>query len=222
MRMTKTQFIPALGYRSLTPAYDYIVRVATRERAWRRRLFDQLALENGQSLLDVGCGTGTFAILCKQQRPGARVVGMDPDPEVLAIAQRKAVRAGVEVDWRLGYAQDASRDAGAFDKAVSTLMFHQLDCEDKRLGLEAMLAAVRTGGEIHIADYCRQPDTLMRGLFRIVQTLDGYQTTQPNADGVIEGLLASRAGVPVHPMAVVRTPTGAISLFRLPKHSVMS
>ena len=57
----------------------------------------------------------------------------------------------------------------------------------------------------------------MRKLSRIIQTLDGWDTTQPNADGVIERVLADQARVPVQPTSVIRAPTGAISLFTLIK-----
>ena len=217
--MDEAQYIPALGYSGLTPLYDTVLRIATRERTWRKRLLEQLRPHNGETILDVGCGTGTFAILCKQRSPRAKVVGLDPDRRVLAIAAEKARRAGVAVEWVHGYAHDAGRYDGEFDKAVSSLLFHQVQSEDKRIGIEAMFKAVRPGGEVHIADYCRQPDWLMRPLFRIVQSLDGYETTQPNADGVIERLLSVHLGAPVQASSVVRTPTGAISLFRVSKRT---
>ena len=215
--MGNAQYIPALGYSGLTPLYDTVLRITTRERTWRKRLLEQLRPQNGEAILDVGCGTGTFAILCKQRSPRARVVGLDPDREVLAIAAEKAKRAGVEVEWVHGYAHDAGRYDGEFDKAVSSLLFHQVRAEDKRIGIEAMFRAVRPGGEVHIVDYCRQADRLMRTLFRIVQSLDGYETTQPNADGAIERLLSQHSGAPVQASSLVRTPTGAISLFQVNK-----
>ncbi|MFB9773962.1 class I SAM-dependent methyltransferase [Sphingomonas yabuuchiae] len=74
----------------------------TRERTWRGALLRQLAPKEGESILDVGCGTGSFAIMLKRAAPGARIVGLDPDPAVLAIAAAKARAAGVEIEWREG------------------------------------------------------------------------------------------------------------------------
>ena len=215
--MSAAGYTPALGYAGLTPAYDLMVRLVTRERRWRAMLLTQLSPREDEAILDVGCGTGTFAIMLKRQAPGARVVGLDPDPKVLELAEKKAARAGVRIEWRLGFARDAERYAGEFDKAVSSLVFHQVPVEEKAAGIAGMLAAVRPGGEIHIADYCRQPDWLMRQLFRTIQLLDGPTNTQPNADGKVEQLLATGGAVPVTPRTVVRTPTGAISLFRIRK-----
>ena len=79
-----------------------------------------------------------------------------------------------------------------------------------------MFAVVRPGGEVHIADYARQPRWMMRALFRLtVQNVDGTADTQPNADGALEAILADLAGPGAgRATQVVPTPTGAISLFR--------
>lgn len=59
----------------------------------------QLALEAAETVIDIGCGTASLAIKMKQQQPEARVIGVDPDPQVLAIARDKVRRAGVEVEF---------------------------------------------------------------------------------------------------------------------------
>lgn len=214
--MRQAEFTPALGHSSLTPLYDLAIRLLTREQRWRAALVEQVKPSNGEAILDVGCGTGSLAIMLKRRAPGARIVGLDPDPEVLARAAEKARRAGAEIEWRRGFAHDAA-SFGEFDKAVSTLVFHQVPTEEKLDGIRAMFAAVREGGWVHIADYCRQPDWLMRQLFRIIQAVDGKTNTQANADGAVEIILAGVTGTKARPAAMVRTPTGAVSLFRIRK-----
>ena len=215
--MAETNFTPALGHAALTPLYDFAVRLLTRERRWRAKLLEQVSPQDGESVLDVGCGTGTLAIEIKQAVPGVRVVGMDPDPQILQRARSKAKAAGVDIEWRRGFAHKAAEFAGEFDKAVSSLVFHQVPLEEKSAGLAAMWASVRDGGELHIADYCRQPDWPMRQLFRLVQALDGWPNTQANVDGAIEDCLGGLSGSAIMPRMVIRTPTGAISLLKLRK-----
>lgn len=215
--MDAAKFTPALGFASLTPLYDLAIRALTRERCWRDKLLKQVSPRNGEAILDVGCGTGTFAVELKRHAPGARVVGIDPDPAVLARAAAKSRRAGLEIEWRLGFADDATEFAGEFDKAVSSLVFHQVPLQEKALGIAAMLQAVHAGGEVHIADYARQDTWLMRQLFRTIQLLDGRANTQANADGALERILSELSGSPAPLKEVVRTPTGAISLFYLRK-----
>lgn len=155
--------------------------------------------------------------MMKQKAPGARVIGIDPDPSVLKIAGKKARKAGVDVEWQQGYAASAAAFVGTLDKAVSSLVFHQVPTAGKSEGLAALYGAVRAGGEIHIADYARQQG-LMRILFRLtVQQLDGIADTQPNADGELEAIMAQLAGAPVRPAHVCYTLTGAIRLFQVVK-----
>ena len=216
--MPAAEFTPAAGYRVLTPIYDLALRALTREQRWRDALLRQISLEDGQAVLDVGCGTGTLAIMLKRCAPGARVIGLDPDPTVLAIAAAKADRAGVAIEWRQAFAHDAAT-GGVFDHAVSTLVFHQVPPERKASGLRAMFDAVRPGGVVHVADYARQPDWIMRQLFRSIQVLDGRANTQPNAEGAIESMLQTLSGKPANAQTIVRSPTGAISLFRAQKRA---
>lgn len=213
--MTDAAFTPALGRPELTDDYDRAIRTWTREHVWRSALLAQVAPRHGETILDVGCGTGSFAILMKQAAPGAHIVGLDPDPHVLRLAAAKADAAGVEIEWRQGFAREAAGSSGGFDKAVSSLVFHQVPRPEKRAGIAAMLAAVHHGGELHIADYARQRG-LMRVLFRLtVQNLDGIANTQPNADGALEALLAETSTAAARPTRVIQTLTGAISLFRI-------
>ena len=77
-----------------------------------------------------------------------------------------------------------------------------------------MRAALVADGELHVADYGLQRTALMRKLFRIVQKGDGYENTEPNARGVLPGLMQDAGFRDVEETAVIPTPTGSISLYR--------
>src|SRR6185437_4158919 len=109
--------------------YDWIVWLRTlgRERALRERMLSLAQLERGDSVLDVGCGTGTLAMAAKRQvGPTGQVLGIDPSPEMLARARSKALRAGLEVKFDRATAQELPASAAHFDVVLSTLMFHHL------------------------------------------------------------------------------------------------
>jgi ubiquinone/menaquinone biosynthesis C-methylase UbiE len=206
------EFTPAAGRFAPTFLYDSGVALLTREAVWRSELLTRLAPVSGDTILDVGCGTGSLAILLKQARPDAHIMGLDPDPQALAIAKRKAEAAGVHIEWQHGFARDAA-NFGAFDKVVSSLVFHQVPLDGKRSGIAAMFAAAKPEGLVCIVDYAAQGQWLMRQAFRFIQMIDGRTNTQPNADGFIERELARIMGQIVAPAYTLNTPTGTISLF---------
>lgn len=208
------EFTPALGHAALTPLYDAAIALMTREARWRDALLAQIGPGATDFILDVGCGTGTFALMLKNAAPSANIVGLDPDASVLRRAEAKARRAERHITFARGFARDAARIVqGRMTKAVSSLVFHQLPIEEKRLGLKAMFEKLGPGGEMHIADYGLQRTRLMRLLFRQVQHLDGFENTTPNAQGVLPSLMLEAGFRDVAERRVIPTPTGSISIY---------
>lgn len=207
-------FVPALGRHELTGGYDRVIAIMTRERRWRAQLLALAVPQAGETIIDVGCGTGTFALMLQAACPGARVIAVDPDPKVLEIARRKA-GAGGAVEWRQGFGDELAgvAELGSVDKVVSSLVLHQCPLPVKRAILASMFAILKPGGRLAIADYGAQRSLLMRLLFRQVQALDGFENTQPNADGVIPQLMAEAGFREISEGRVVPTPTGSISLY---------
>jgi ubiquinone/menaquinone biosynthesis C-methylase UbiE len=138
--------------------YDFLVWLITlgRERAFRENLVRLARLQLGETVLDVGCGTGTLAISAKQ-RVGSTgtVCGIDASPEMIARAKKKARKAGVEIDFRNSIAEALPFPEAHFDVVLSTVMLHHLPdearqqcaCEIRRvLKREGRLLAVDFGG----------------------------------------------------------------------------
>lgn len=212
--MSENTFTPALGRFAPTRFYDAVVAV-TRERLWRALAAMYVAPRPGDVIVDVGCGTGSLAVLLARIEPGARIVGLDPDPDMLAVARRKADAAGVTAHWQVGMGDNLVEALGAdpVDTVVSSLVLHQCPIAVKRAVLASMRAALRPGGKLVIADYGLQRTRLMRLAFRTVQFADGREDTQPNADGALPGLMTAAGFRDVREVEVVPTATGSISVY---------
>lgn len=207
-------FTPALGHRALTPLYDAVIALMTREGRWRNAFVRQISPQSGEVIVDVGCGTGTLVLALKRAAPAARIVGIDPDPEVLQQARAKAARANLDISFAQGFARDlASLIERPADKVISSLVFHQTPLAEKRAGLQAMHKSLKDSGEIHIADYGLQRTALMRTLFKQVQHLDGFENTTPNAEGILPTLMQQAGFIGAEERQVISTPTGSISLY---------
>lgn len=209
-------FTPALGDPRFTPLYDYAIAALTRENVWRGKLVTHIDPNAADRILDVGCGTGSLAIWLKKLAPRADIIGIDPDPIIIARARRKAEKVGVSIDWRNGFLTPAIyADIGTVTKVVSSLVFHQIPLCEKRNILSTIGTILRPGGTLHIADYGLQRTMFMRFLFRrTVQLIDGIADTQPNADGILPSLMESSGFRDISESEVIPTATGSISVYR--------
>ncbi len=207
--------MPALGRSELTADYDRVIEIMTRERRWRTALLELVDPVDDDVVVDFGAGTGTLGILVKQRAPKARVVCVDPDPAVLAIAATKASSAGVRLEFIQAMGDDAVSDVGegVATKVVSSLVLHQCPLAMKAAILAAMWRCARPGGRLCIADYGLQRTMLMKMLFKQVQALDGWENTDPNAKGVLPDLMRGAGFENVEECRVIPTPTGSISLY---------
>jgi ubiquinone/menaquinone biosynthesis C-methylase UbiE len=214
------RYIPALAYRWLTPLYDPVVALTTRERTFKAALVAQAALEAGQHVLDLACGTATLTLAAKQSQPQAEIVGLDGDPEILQRARGKAAKAGMDLRFDQALSHHMPYPDAAFDVVMSSLFFHHLDREAKLATLREVRRVLRPGAVLHVADWGKAANPLMRVLFYIVQLLDGFETTADNVEGRLPQFMRECGFVDVAETRRFATPLGTISLYRafVPTH----
>jgi SAM-dependent methyltransferase len=139
--------------------YDALLWLLLRggERRWRQRLIELAGLRAGESVLDVGCGTGTLAILAKTLGSARTVWGIDASQEMVARARAKAARAGVDVRFEIGSGQALPFADCAFDLALSTIMLHHLGRAARRELAAELRRVVRPGGRVLVVDFAKAP-----------------------------------------------------------------
>lgn len=148
-------YLPAAGRDIFLPFYDLMTAALGASRA-RLILLAFARVLPGQRVLDIGCGTGTFALQLLRHIPEANFTGIDPDPKALARARRKAARARVSARFEQAYADALPFDAASFDHVFSSLMFHHLNRETKQLALNEVRRVLKPGGGLHLMDFTGQ------------------------------------------------------------------
>jgi SAM-dependent methyltransferase len=109
-------------------------------------LADAAGIQRGDRVLDVGCGTGAVTREAARRVGAAgRVVGLDLNPRMLAVAERVAP----EIEWRQGDAGDLPFADATFDVVVSQFAF--MFFPDQAHALRGMWRVLPPGGRLAVA-----------------------------------------------------------------------
>ena len=136
--------------------YDVLVWLLTHrsDRTFREHLAGLAHLVAGESVLDVGCGTGTLAIVAKRQvGPTGKVFGIDASPTMIARASSKAATAGVDVSLHNAVAEALPFPDAQFDVVLSTLMLHHLPRKVRELCGREIRRVLKPEGRVLVVDF---------------------------------------------------------------------
>ncbi|MEJ2182953.1 MAG: class I SAM-dependent methyltransferase [Nitrospirota bacterium] len=155
-------------YRKRAGAYDLSANlyylIGFREMHYRRKAVSLLDLKGGDTVVDLGCGTGlNFGLLRKAVGPEGRVIGVDLTPEMLERAEKRIRRNGWgNVALVQGDASDY-RFPEAVRGIVSSFAITLMPEYDRiiRRGAEALVR----GGRFVVLDF-KRPETWPEWLVR--------------------------------------------------------
>ena len=218
-QQSESKYVPALRFHWLTPYYDAIAGATIRERNFKQALIRQAQFEPGQRVLDLASGTGTLAIWIKQCQPQATVIGADADPAILSLAIHKAEQANVSVQFDHALANNLPYPAEHFDRVVSSLFFHHLSWEEKERTAHELFRVLKPGAELHVDDWGRATNLLMRSVFLLEQLLDGFKNTRDNVSGKIPTLFEQAGFIDVSKRQTFDTIFGTMALYSATKPS---
>jgi demethylmenaquinone methyltransferase/2-methoxy-6-polyprenyl-1,4-benzoquinol methylase/phosphoethanolamine N-methyltransferase len=152
------------------PYYDLMVNVTSLGHAGmlRRMTVDNALIQPGDNVLDVGCGTGEVALLAKMRTRAGKIYGIDPAPEMVAVARSKAARKKLEIDFRVGVIESLPFPDASMDVVTSSLMVHHLPEDLQVRGMAEVYRVLKPGGRLLIADFMRPSGSLMNHIFTTV------------------------------------------------------
>jgi ubiquinone/menaquinone biosynthesis C-methylase UbiE len=215
LKMSSKEYIPAFRYKWLTPFFDLFLRWTMPELPIKTRLIQEISLLHKDSrILDLGCGTGTLAILIKKAFPDSLVFGLDADAKVLEIARQKTLRDSLILKLDEGMSDILPYPDCSFDLVVSSLVFHHLGTEEKIRSLEQIFRVLTPGGGLIIADFGKPKTIIMKA---VSLAMRNFEKTAGNFQGLIPLLIRSAGFGNVNEFATFSTIFGPISLIKATK-----
>lgn len=133
--------------------YDLLNRINSlgRDRAWRRKTIDRLALRRGDRLLDLATGTADLLVEAQDATPGLHGVGLDPSAGMLELARDKLDRAGrPATELVLGDARSLPFEDADFHAV--TMAFGIRNVPERKMALAEIHRVLRPGGRVAILE----------------------------------------------------------------------
>jgi ubiquinone/menaquinone biosynthesis C-methylase UbiE len=139
--------------------YDlWIGLLGRRGKRLRAMLADDLQLQPGDRVLDVGCGPGRLAIdFAERVAPTGSVEGIDAAAEMINRARSQTRRREVPATFQIAFAQDLPFEGDTFDAVACTLALHHVAEDDQPIAVGEMYRVLKPNGRLLIAEFHKAP-----------------------------------------------------------------
>ena len=135
--------------------YDLQILLHTRGREgqFRAEQVRLAGLLGGEAILDVGCGTGGFALAAaKAVGPEGSVIGIDPSPEMIGRARGKARRSRSRATFETAIVEALPFADETFDVVTMSLVMHQLPSDAFHGGMAEVRRVLKPDGRLFVMD----------------------------------------------------------------------
>jgi ubiquinone/menaquinone biosynthesis C-methylase UbiE len=136
--------------------------VASRIVLVSEQLAESADLRAGSQVLDVACGNGNATLAAA--RSGAKVVGVDYVPALLEDGRARAVAEGLDVEFRLGDAEELPVDDASVDAVLS--VFGTMFAPDHQKTADEVVRVTRPGGTVALASWT--PNGFIGQMFKVI------------------------------------------------------
>ncbi len=147
------EFRPAINKRFIRFFYDLWCSLGNLGKHFKLHVIQSAGIRDGDTILDIGCGTGVLLREVSKKYKNLELVGVDPDKEVLDIARIRLEKSGVKATLYSEYAENLSLVSNSVDVVISTLCFHHMPNDIKQQASREIYRVLKPSGTVVVADF---------------------------------------------------------------------
>ncbi len=142
--------------------YDSSLSLIPNLSNFYRQTFETINIEKDKNILDLGCGTGTVAIIVSELYPNAKIIGIDASPQMIAIAEKKIYMSESNIDFIIALAEKLPFNDHKFDLIYSFEVFHHLPDIVKNQALNEIFRLLKPNGIFLLNDFSHPDNIILR------------------------------------------------------------
>ena len=135
-------------------------------------------------VLDIGCSIGQATTALKKRFPDAEVWGLDVGLPLVRYAHKRAVDAGVDVNFKHGLAEDTGFEDESIDAVLAFILFHEVPRRIAKEIVEETFRTLRPGGKFTVFDFKNEGGNTSPG-FRYIVDFDSRDNCEPYSPGFV-------------------------------------
>lgn len=187
------KFAPAFISKRFAHIYDIAVNLVGVGESLHAKILETKKLKGTETILDIGAGTGTLAILLKETYPTLNITAADPDENILAVARRKALKQRCDITFVQSGAEKLPFKNSSFDFVFTTLTFHHIPLEIKHLALKEIHRVLKPQGQLILVDIGKPKNIMWKFLLHLESIVETNAYMKDNLEGNIPKFMKQHA-----------------------------
>ena len=151
-------------------SYDlYMKRITLgREDALRKMTVTLAQIKQGDSVLEIGCATGSLSLAAKKQAgQEGRVFGIDIIPGMIEVSKEKAAQAKMDVSFQVANIQDIPFPNEHFDEVMCSFMIFHMSEKVRNNGIKEIFRVLKPNGKLLVLDLALPPNKVSRSILKL-------------------------------------------------------
>jgi ubiquinone/menaquinone biosynthesis C-methylase UbiE len=151
--------------------YDkYMKRITFgREDDLRKMTVNLAQIKTGDSVLEIGCATGTLSLAAKRQvGPTGRVCAIDIISGMIEVSREKAKQANLDVNFQVGSIDNIPFPDKHFDEVMCSFMIFHMSEKVRNRGIEEIYRVLKPQGKLMVLDIALPAKPVSRAILKLI------------------------------------------------------